>query len=115
MGDAGAQTESLLLRRGVDLRADIPGILKVGHHRSGYASSPGFIAAISPRLAPISVGRHNLFGHPSEPTLATLHSTGSSVYRTDRCEAIDIDANPAQTVHTALSRDAGAIGAAGSF
>ena len=112
MGDAGAQTESVLLRRGVDLRADI---LKVGHHGSAYASSPGFIAAIRPRLALISVGRHNLFGHPSERTLAMLHSTGSTVYRTDRCGAIEVDAPPAQTVHTAISCEAAAIGPARSL
>ena len=65
MGDAGAQTESLLLRRGIDLRANV---LKVGHHGSAYASSPAFIAAVQPSLALISVGRHNSFGHPSART-----------------------------------------------
>ena len=106
MGDAGAQTESLLLRRGVDLRANV---LKVGHHGSAYASSPAFIAAVQPSLALISVGRHNSFGHPSARTVATLGSIGSSVYRTDRCGAIAVDATQTLPVLTTLTCDYDAV------
>ncbi|GAC1544663.1 MAG: hypothetical protein NVS2B17_26040 [Candidatus Velthaea sp.] len=71
--------------RGIDLRADL---LKVGHHGSAYASAPAFIAAVGPRLALISVGRHNLFGHPARSTLANLRLAGGMIYRTDECGAI---------------------------
>jgi competence protein ComEC len=89
-GDAGAQTEARMLSSGADVRADI---LKVGHHGSAYSSTPAFVAAVHARSALISVGRHNLFGHPAATTLATLRDAGVTVYRTDRCGAIIVDAN----------------------
>jgi competence protein ComEC len=65
-------------------------VLKVGHHGSAYGSSPSFIAAVSPRYAIISVGRHNLFGHPAPSTLQTLQRFGARVYRTDEDGAVTI-------------------------
>jgi competence protein ComEC len=70
------------------LRADV---LKVGHHGSPYASTPAFIAAVSPRIASVSVGRHNTFGHPAASTLKTLDAAGVATFRTDRCGAFDLD------------------------
>jgi competence protein ComEC len=87
MGDAGFQSEQRLLSQGVDLRADI---LKVGHHGSAYSSSAAFIEAVHPRIAIVSVGRHNLFGHPAPSTLETLRVAGASIFRTDQCGAVTI-------------------------
>jgi competence protein ComEC len=89
MGDAGFQAERRLLDSGDDLRA---AVLKVGHHGSAYSSAPGFVAAVHPRYAVISVGRHNLFGHPAPTTLATLRSAGATAFRTDLCGAIVVEA-----------------------
>jgi competence protein ComEC len=89
-GDAGAQTEARVLASGADLRADV---LKVGHHGSAYSSTPAFVGAVHPRYALISLGRHNLFGHPAATTLATLRREGAAIYRTDLCGAITVDAN----------------------
>ena len=100
MGDAGFQTEQRLLDSGAGLHADV---LKVGHHGSAYSSAPSFIAEVHPRYALISVGRHNLFGHPAAPTLAMLRGAGTSVYRTDLCGAIIVDVGmtlrPTTTLH----------------
>jgi beta-lactamase superfamily II metal-dependent hydrolase len=87
MGDAGFQSEQRLLDQGIDLHADI---LKVGHHGSAYSSSTPFIEAVHPHVAIVSVGRHNLFGHPAPLTLETLRLVGASVYRTDQCGAVRI-------------------------
>lgn len=86
-GDAGVAAEQRFLDEGVDLHADI---LKVGHHGSAYSSSPEFIAAVHPRYAIISVGRHNLYGHPASSTIETLEREGVSVYRTDENGAVTI-------------------------
>jgi competence protein ComEC len=88
MGDAGEESEARLLALGDDLHADV---LKVGHHGSQYASTPAFIAAVHPRIAVISVGRHNTFGHPSRSTVATLTRFGARIYRTDQCGALNLD------------------------
>lgn len=88
-GDAGAETEERLLQRG-DLHADV---LKIGHHGSAYGTTPAFVRAVAPRVGIISVGRDNLFGHPSPATLTTLDEKAVRVYRTDRDGAITIDSD----------------------
>ena len=88
MGDAGFAAEQRLLESGVDLHADV---LKVGHHGSAYSSAPSFIAAVKPRHALVSLGRHNLFGHPAATTLATLRLAGATTCRTDLCGAIIVE------------------------
>ncbi len=88
-GDAGAATEARLLASGVDLHANV---LKVGHHGSAYGTSEAFVRAVAPRDAIVSVGRDNLFGHPSPTTIATLERAHVRVYRTDRDGAIAVRA-----------------------
>ncbi len=85
MGDAGMARESELVENHIDLRATF---LKVGHHGSEYASKSEFIAAVRPRYAVISVGRHNLFGHPAPATIDTLQHAGTVIFRTDQCGAV---------------------------
>jgi competence protein ComEC len=93
MGDAGQGREAALLGAHTDVRANV---LKVGHHGSAYASTPEFIAAVSPHDAIVSVGRRNSFGHPAPPTLQTLERAGARVYRTDRCGALTLDIEAAR-------------------
>jgi competence protein ComEC len=95
MGDAGIARESELIVHRIDLRADL---LKVGHHGSGYASTPAFIDAVMPRFAAISVGRHNLFGHPAPATIETLQRARVLTFRTDQCGAVKIVSDIATTV-----------------
>lgn len=91
-GDAGSAAEQRFLAEGIDLHADV---LKVGHHGSAYSSSPEFITAVNPRYAIISVGRHNLFGHPALSTIATLKSSRATVYRTDENGAVAVNSSGA--------------------
>ena len=86
-GDAGAEAEQRFLNEGIDLHADV---LKVGHHGSAYSSTPAFIAAVHPRYAIVSVGRHNMFGHPAPSTIETLQRSGARIYRTDQDGAVVI-------------------------
>jgi competence protein ComEC len=89
-GDAGVAAEQRFLAERIDLSANV---LKVGHHGSAYSSSPKFIAAVHPGYAIISVGRHNVFGHPAPSTIATLESLGSHIYRTDEYGATTINSD----------------------
>lgn len=89
-GDAGVAAEQRFLNEGVDLRSTV---LKVGHHGSAYSSSQAFIAAVHPQYAIISVGRHNMFGHPAPSTIATLQHFGARVYRTDEAGAVIVTTN----------------------
>jgi len=60
-------------------------ILKVAHHGSDDPGLADLLAQLHPRIAVISVGAHNDYGHPSPSTIATLSApSGLAVYRTDR-------------------------------
>ena len=92
MGDAGEASEARLLASGDEVHADA---IKVGHHGSRYASTTGFVAAVHPQIAVISVGRHNTFGHPAEATIEAWHDTGADILRTDQCGAFSlVDGSP---------------------
>ncbi|HXH38747.1 MAG TPA: DNA internalization-related competence protein ComEC/Rec2 [Thermoanaerobaculia bacterium] len=92
-GDVERDAEESLAAR--DVRADV---LKVGHHGSRTSSTPGFLDAVRPRIALISCGRHNTFGHPHASIVQSLHARGIHTWRTDRNGAVDIDFLPAYLV-----------------
>ena len=69
------------------LHADV---LKIAHHGSAGSTSQRFLAAVGPRMAVISCGAHNPFGHPSPRTLAALTRRGIVVRRTDRDGSVHI-------------------------
>ena len=87
-GDIGKLTEDRLLSDSVNIDCDI---LKVAHHGSKYSSNQDFLAAASPRIAVISVGAHNFYGHPAPATLERLESAGSKVFRTDQEGAVVLE------------------------
>ena len=58
-------------------------ILKVGHHGSRTSTSHGFVSAVSPGIAVISVGSENRYGHPTQDVLNVLERHGVLILRTD--------------------------------
>jgi competence protein ComEC len=81
-GDAEGPEEEWLLSRAPDaLAADV---LKVAHHGSATSTTPAFLAAVRPRLALVSVGAHNAYGHPDPDVLLALRLSGAELRRTDR-------------------------------
>lgn len=59
-------------------------LLKVGHHGSKTSTADAFLAAVAPRVAVISVGTHNTFGHPRWEVLNKLEQAHVPTWRTDR-------------------------------
>lgn len=87
-GDLGEEGEGIIARKHPQfLRASV---LKVGHHGSNRGTSLQFLTQVKPRLAVISVGAENRFGHPGGQTLNRLRSLGIPVYRTDRRGTVSI-------------------------
>lgn len=66
-------------------------VLKVAHHGSEDAGLDDLLDRTAPRLAVISVGADNPYGHPSLSTLASLAKHGIETLRTDRDGTIVID------------------------
>ncbi len=66
-------------------------VLKVAHHGSDDAGLGALLDRIRPRLAVISVGADNPYGHPTPGTLATLGAHGVPTLRTDLDGTIEID------------------------
>jgi len=57
-------------------------VLKVAHHGSSY-QEPALLAETRPRIALVSVGADNDYGHPAPQTIAALERAGALVGRTD--------------------------------
>jgi competence protein ComEC len=64
------------------------GVLKVGHHGSAAGTGDLWLGAVSPKIAVISVGRMNRFGHPARVTLERLEGRGIDIRRTDEEGAV---------------------------
>jgi competence protein ComEC len=94
-GDAEHDAEMELLQRGAITRA---AILKVPHHGSRTSSDSAWIAAVRPRVALISCGEGNRFGHPDRATVGRYLLAGTRVFRTDREGAIRVTVTRAGAV-----------------
>lgn len=80
-GDAEAAEERWLMANAPgELRADV---LKVAHHGSATSSTGPFLDAVRPRLALVSVGAGNMYGHPNRGVLRALAAHGAVTLRTD--------------------------------
>lgn len=80
-GDAEEQSEfEMLASSAVRPQADV---LKVGHHGSKSSTSSGFLNAVNPKYAVISLGAGNDYGHPHKVTMDRLSKAGVQVLRTD--------------------------------
>ncbi|MFI9149613.1 ComEC/Rec2 family competence protein [Streptomyces sp. NPDC053367] len=64
-------------------------VLKVAHHGSAY-QDPDLIRRVAPRLALISAGADNPYGHPAPGTVAALRAGGAVVLRTDAGGAVAV-------------------------
>jgi competence protein ComEC len=67
-------------------------VLKVAHHGSRDDGLERLLERLQPRLAVVSVGRDNDYGHPTASTLAALERVpGLRLFRTDRDGAIVVE------------------------
>ncbi len=87
-GDMGEVIEQSLEKRApLELRSDV---VLVPHHGSGGSSSPGFIRATGARLAVVSSGAGNRFGHPKPVVVKRWCDAGAEVVDTARSGAMRI-------------------------
>jgi competence protein ComEC len=91
MGDAEQEVDAALVAGGSVDPGDRPvDVLKVAHHGSRTATTGDFLAAARPRVAVVSVGAQNDYGHPAPATLERLRSAGATVLRTDEAGTVTV-------------------------
>ena len=65
-------------------------IYKAAHHGSRYSNTEELISLAEPKLAVISCGRDNRYGHPHAETLEIFRQMGSDIRMTQDTGAIMI-------------------------
>lgn len=85
--EEGQENIKDLIRKNPRIFKDIT-LLKVAHHGSKYTTDEEFLELIRPKIALISCGENNRYGHPHEEVLERLENIGSKIYRTDESGAV---------------------------
>jgi competence protein ComEC len=89
LGDLEPPAQQALLRSPAAAQLADVDVLKVAHHGSAY-QDPDLIRLVAPRLALISCGADNPYGHPAPSTVAALRAGGAVVLRTDEDGALAV-------------------------
>ncbi len=98
-GDVEDDVDPILAARGIP-PVDI---LKVAHHGSGTASTPAFVDEVRPRVAIVSAGAGNPYGHPARSTIDRLRGAGARVLRTDTDGSVAVTIAPDGTIAVATT------------
>jgi competence protein ComEC len=108
-GDVEEGVDPELLARGLP-QVDL---LKVAHHGSRTASTRPFLEAVHPRVAVVSAGAGNPYGHPAPSTIQRLQELAGRTYRTDTDGTVEIAFDgAAMRVKTGGARSTGETGSA---
>src|SRR5258708_33271268 len=102
-GDAEVEAEQDMLSDGEDLHADV---LKLGHHGSKTSSSNEFLDSVKPKVAIVSAGIRNVFGHPNPLVMERVESRGIKIFRTGRDGAITVSSDVHKLTFTHLRQGA---------
>ena len=86
-GDVEEIGEELLLEQ---IKEETYPVLKVAHHGSKNSTKEELLNEIQPKIALISAGKDNRYGHPHQETLERLRKIGAAVYSTVECGAITV-------------------------
>ena len=85
-GDIEPAAQELITSSGYLSKVDV---LKVSHHGSAYQYFP-MLDRLNPKVAIISVGQGNSYGHPDEQFIDELISRNIQVWRTDQSGGISL-------------------------
>lgn len=91
-GDIEREVERALVEGGHAIKSTF---LKVPHHGSRSSSSRPFVSAVLPRVAVISVGSRNRYGHPHPKIVSQYENRDIQIYRTDQDGALIVEAKRA--------------------
>jgi len=90
LGDMGMEAELNMLNNSY-IDAGNYDVIKIGHHGSRYSTSEELVKYASPKIAVISAGKNNIYGHPHKDVLDRLSNVKSTVYSTTEYGAVMIE------------------------
>jgi competence protein ComEC len=85
-GDIEPEAQEAIYKSGLLTQVDV---LKVSHHGSAYQYLP-MLEMLNPKVAIISVGKGNSYGHPDGKFINELAHRGAKVWRTDQSGGISV-------------------------
>lgn len=86
-GDISSEVEEQIIEKYNNLHVDV---LKVSHHGSNSATSAAFLNFLKPKIALISCGKNNFYGHPHSDVIRRLNDYGIKIYRSDEMGMVRI-------------------------
>lgn len=89
-GDVEGEGEEALLQSGKLSELDV---LKVAHHGSKNSTREPFLQETMPKIALISAGRDNSYGHPHAETIKRLEDAGCQIYNTQKSGAVTVSSD----------------------
>lgn len=92
-GDVEEQIDPQMLAAGIAGDGRPLDVLKVAHHGSRTATTDAFVEQMRPRVAVVSAGWGNPYGHPSPATVQRLRDQGARVFRTDLDGSVVVSTN----------------------
>ncbi len=87
-GDMSGEGERKWLEYGEKPKVQV---LKVAHHGSAYSTEEEFLQRIQPKVAVISCGEGNRYGHPAPETVRRLEEAGILRYVTEESGAVIVE------------------------
>lgn len=87
-GDIGPKIIEELLTKNL---IDSVDYIKIPHHGSRNGTTLGLLETSMPKLAVISVGKGNSYGHPHQEVLEMLNALGIQIKRTDEVGDVEIE------------------------
>ncbi|MGB5946215.1 MBL fold metallo-hydrolase [Paenisporosarcina sp.] len=78
-GDTEEEGERKMISSGQNLKADI---FQMGHHGSKTSNTTDFLNKVNPKVAIISVGENNQYGHPHDEVVNRVKDKGIDLYST---------------------------------
>ncbi|MEU6670672.1 ComEC/Rec2 family competence protein [Streptomyces sp. NPDC046727] len=104
LGDLEPPAQQALLRSPAVAELAGVDVLKVAHHGSAY-QDPELIRLAAPRVALVSAGAGNPYGHPAPATVAALRTGGAVVLRTDRDGSLAVSGTGEKNAELRVTRE----------
>lgn len=89
-GDVQGEGEKRLMEELERCGVDDVTVLKVAHHGSRNSTPQEFLEQVSPRVAVISSGKNNRYGHPHEELVERLEEAKAMIFKTAESGAITV-------------------------